>query len=552
MRRRPRRRLAASLGALAVVLAAGGGLAACSDDDGRALPGPVEDAQVGPPVDGGTLRLALPGGLVVDPALASPAAPDEMLVADLLHRGLTELDEDGRARPGLAEAWSSDPTARTWTFTLDPDARFASGRAVVAADVVASLERVLAGGDRSVAALRLEDVQGFRPFLDGTTADVAGLRAVDPTTVEIALDQPLAVLPELLAAPSYGVVDAASLVAATALAGEPGTALAGLDLTGGWVVREAEPGRLLLARLPGTDGHLEAVELRSYPDAAAAYEAFEDGAVHWAPVPADRVGTAAAAHGDRLFAPFQAELLLGLRVGSPALSSEPLRQAIVAAVDADAVVRGVYPDAATVLRSLVPSGVPGWRSPTGRDPGCAACRHDPVRARTLLREAFPDGKVPTVAIDTEASAAQQALARVVAGHLEAVGIPTTVRPRPLEEHRRLLVAGGQEVFTFGWVGGYASPAAYLEPLFRSGAADNLVGLASPEVDALLAEARAATDPPVRAERWAAVERLVLDAAVVVPIAQFRTQVVAAPEVRGLRHAVDGTVDWAAVWLADHG
>ena len=38
----------------------------------------------------------------------------------------------------------------------------------------------------------------------------------------------------------------------------------------------------------------------------------------------------------------------------------------------------------------------------------------------------------------------------------------------------------------------------------------------------------------------------LEAAVVVPIAQFRTQVVVAERVEGLTHAVDGTVDWAQV------
>ena len=49
-----------------------------------------------------------------------------------------------------------------------------------------------------------------------------------------------------------------------------------------------------------------------------------------------------------------------------------------------------------------------------------------------------------------------------------------------------------------------------------------------------------------AQRWAAAETQVLEAAVVVPIAQFRTQVVVGDEVEGLFHAVDGTVDWAQV------
>jgi ABC-type oligopeptide transport system substrate-binding subunit len=112
------------------------------------------------------------------------------------------------------------------------------------------------------------------------------------------------------------------------------------------------------------------------------------------------------------------------------------------------------------------------------------------------------------------------------------------------------VSGQQQLFSFGWIGGYASPDAFLSPLFRSTSSDNLVGLRSPDVDYLLGQARAQGDPAARAELWAQAQRLVLDQAYVVPIAQFRTQVVAADRVEGLIHRVDGTVEWSDVWLAD--
>jgi oligopeptide transport system substrate-binding protein len=534
-----RRRLLAAAGAL---LLAAGGLAACSGDDGPEDDDGGGEARPGRPVDGGTLRLGLAGPLVVDPVRASPAVPGDLLVLDLLHAGLTELDAEGRPQAGLAVTWSADPAFLTWRFTVDPSARFTSGRTVTADDVVASLQRVISGGDASVAALRLEDVQGFRPFLDGTAPAVAGLRAVDPTTVEIALDSASSVLPEILAAPAYGIVDPTSLEV-VATTGD----LAGLDLTGRWEVGTTEPGRLEVRRRAGAEGHLDAVELRSFPGAGPAYDAFEDGDVDWAPVPGDRYGDAVEDHGDDHFAPFHAELLLGLRVGAPTLASPQLRQAIAAAVDREAIVRAVYPEIAEPLTSVVPVGVPG-RS----EPSCTACGHDPVRARNLVEEAFPQGNVPQITIDGEASPAQDALAKIVAESLEAVGIPTVVRSRALGEYQRFIVSGGQELFTFGWVGGYASPDAYLTPLLRSSSVDNLVAVRDPQIDALLAQARTTSDPAVQAERWAAVEALALDGALVIPIAQFRTQVVVDDAVEGLRHAVDGTVDWARVWLADAG
>jgi hypothetical protein len=53
-----------------------------------------------------------------------------------------------------------------------------------------------------------------------------------------------------------------------------------------------------------------------------------------------------------------------------------------------------------------------------------------------------------------------------------------------------------------------------------------------------------------AAQWAAAEAQVLAEAVVVPIAQFRTQAVVAERAQAFQHAVDGSVDWSAVWLTD--
>ena len=63
-------------------------------------------------------------------------------------------------------------------------------------------------------------------------------------------------------------------------------------------------------------------------------------------------------------------------------------------------------------------------------------------------------------------------------------------------------------------------------------------------------ARATDDPDAAAEAWHDVERRALRAAVVVPVAQFQVQAVVADRVEGLVHRVDGTVDWAAVRVAD--
>lgn len=515
-------------------------LGACTgDDDGSA--GTTTSVAGEEPVDGGVVRLGLGEPVQADPALANLGSPVELAVLDLLHDGLTSLDADGQPEPALASEWTSDASLTTWTFALDRDATFSSGRTVTAADVIASLERVARGGDASLAALRLESIQGFRAFVDGSAANLAGLSAPDEATVQVVLDAPLSVLPVILAAPPFGVVDAASL---EEVAADP-AAIGEIDLSGAWSIADATADVVELVRRPERPGHLDGVELRIFDDGEAAYEAYDDGRLDWALVPVDRFGDAVEAHGQDRFAPFHAELFFGMRVTGPSLGNLELRKAVAAAIDREAIVRAVYPDLADPLSTIVPAGVPGHDAAA-----CPDCGFDPDRARSLLAAAFPDGQVPGIAIDFDESIAQGAMARIVAGDLDAVGIPTTLRPKPLEEYKRFVVSGSQELFSFGWIGGYLSPDAYLAPLFASAADDNLTGYGSTGVDAALAAARGSADPTVAAAQWATVERQVLAEAVVVPIAQFRTQAVVADRVRELVHLADGSVDWSRVWVVD--
>lgn len=523
------------------ILLAAAALTACSGGDGGEGTATTTAGRSGEIVDGGTLRLGLGDPLQPDPAAANLGSPAEMLVLDLLHDGLIRLDPDGGPAPALATKWTADAARTTWVFKLDPDATFASGRGVTSADVVASLERVAQGGDTSLAALRLETITGFRAFVDGSAQHLAGLTAPDPATLQVALDTPMSVLPVILASPLFGVVDVASLDAATAAGGD----LADLDLAGGWAVTSAKDHVVTLERRDGAAGHLDAVELRSYSDSNAAYDAFDDGDVDWALVPVERYGDAIDRYGDAAFTPFHAELFFGMHVTSANLANGALRKAIAAAIDRKAIVRAVYPDLAEPLATVIPRGVPGY------DPDrCADCGHDPDKAKTILAAAFPDGKIPSVAIDFDKSPAQDAMAALVAHDLAAVGIPSQLRPKPLEAYKAFVVSGAQELFSFGWIGGYVSPDAYLAPLFGSAANDNLTAYGSAKVDAALAAARANPDRAAAARQWGEVEALVLADAAVVPIAQFRTQAVLGKRVRGFQHAVDGSVDWSAVWVAD--
>ncbi|MGH9137964.1 MAG: ABC transporter substrate-binding protein [Acidimicrobiales bacterium] len=525
----------ASLAAITLAAAVAG----CTDGN----PSLGDDAGVADevPVVGGTLRLGLTRLESLDPAAASPESPAASIAADLLFDGLTVMPTGAdRAAPALASEWNTLDDGRTWRFVLASNARFTDGRAVTASDVEYSLERVVLHGGASLAASRLDAVNGYNEFVGGQITDLPGVRVMEgsSTTVEIVLDRPLATLPELLASPAYGVMPRGA-------ADDPAFAN-GVPVGSGPFVVAARDGDIVhLARAAEGDSYVDGIDLHVFDDAVASYAAFTEGRVDWTLVPRGQVDRAAEAYGVEGFLPSQAALLLGFNLASPTFADVRFRQAIAAAIDRVAIVNAVYFGVATPLAGLVPAGVPG------HDPGrCLdSCGHSPDLARDLLAQAYPDGAVPEVVFDYDEGQNEAAVAGIVEQNLELVGIPVTPRPHPPDQYGRFAVSGEQQLFRLGWLGLYPSPDAYLAPLFATGSPDNVFGFSDAAVDGLLAQMAAAADPDARQQLAADAEAAILAQAPVVPIAQFRLLTVAAPGVRDLVLSVASTFDAERVWLA---
>ncbi|MCG7505391.1 ABC transporter substrate-binding protein [Mesorhizobium retamae] len=69
-----------------------------------------------------------------------------------VYEKLTEIGPNGELLPQLAKSWSSDPTAKVWTFELDPGATFHNGKPLKSSDVVYSFRRVAAKATASPGA----------------------------------------------------------------------------------------------------------------------------------------------------------------------------------------------------------------------------------------------------------------------------------------------------------------------------------------------------------------------------------------------------------------
>lgn len=460
----------------------------------------------------GALRLGLAGAVTLDPAAASPASVSAMVLADLLHDGLTVLDAAGAPQPALADfVPNGDLTA--WRFTIREGVTFADGSPVEADDVVFTLERIRGQGGASLAAIQLEDVQS--------------VAAVDPRTVELTLRAPSALLPEVLSSPLYGVLDRDV---------PPRDLGAPVNPSGAYRVA-ATPERVVLERRAGTGPG--AVEVRLFADDVAAHEAFAAGELDWAPVPIDRLGT--VEEGALARAPFHATVLLGVNPSIEPLTRLALRQAIGLAVDRAAVTAAVFGPTARPGQGLIPAGVPG-----AADQCLGPCGADVERAKQLVAQAFPEGTPPPpLVLLTDETSTHEAIATIVVQQLADIGLEVTTRSLDESTYASQLGSGQAQLFLYSSLGASRSPAGHLQA-WASDSPDNTTGYRNDLVDLAIAAAASEPDRGVRQARWQEIEAAVLGDVPVIPLAQLRTVAAVSPRGKGIVVHADGSIDLSAV------
>ena len=530
---------------LAVALAVIALLAACSDSKKPGGPA-ISSASIGGPAVGGTLRVGIERPRTLDPALVSPGSQSELLAVDLLFDGLTRLPDNAvTASPAIATAWVSSPDLKAWQFALRADALFSNGRAITATDVKYSLERVAKLGETSLAALRIDQIHGFGPLITGAATELTGVRVVDDHTLGIDLDTPLAILPELLSAPEYGIVPKEAVEAATPkFSSAPVT-------SGPFSYAGAEGDTVKLVRATQGGAYLDAIELHQYDtqNVGTAYDAFIAGNLDWSVVPNDRAEDAAQRFGVAGFRPFDAQLFYAFNLLDPKFADVRFRQAIVKAIDRAAIVSAVYPGIADLLNGVVPAGVAGHVDDPCGDP----CKFDPDGSRALLAAGVSGRQHPRhqprlLHRDRRGGGGRRDRDEPRGRRYqrdEATERPRrragTVRPLRRQRAAAAVPARGHRHVRVARRLPHAAVRVRV-------ACDNATGFADANADQLLGTARSTADPAARQQLYQQAEQLIMAVTPIVPIAQFRTKSVVSPRVRDLVVTVNGTFAGDKVWL----
>ncbi|MBI3457098.1 MAG: ABC transporter substrate-binding protein [Candidatus Rokubacteria bacterium] len=483
------------------------------------------------PQDGGVYRRPLGN----DPATLDPARIRDiysLAVSQQIFDGLVQFDQTLTVTPALARFWKASRDGLTWTFMLRKGISFHHGREVTADDVVYSLTRLVDPRTKSGAADLFLTIRGAQEFREGKATGISGLAALDPSTVQVTLTEATVPFVSVLAVGHAKIVPR-ELVEQQ---GEGfGTHPVG---TGPFKLIRWERGReIVLAANPDYfDGppRLSRIVYRIFSGEQrdVMYREFENGALEDTQIPSKGYRQILASqqyiHVRR---PMFSLRHYGLNTRVKPLDDRLVRQALVYAIDREAIVEEIFLGRHALARGILPPGTLGY------NPKLKGYPYDPARARELLAQAgYPNGRgLPPIAIWSGAKGDD-----VVREHerirkdLEAVGVRAEFHYlTDWPAFSRMMAEQKLPVFLRAWFADVPDPDNFLFKLFYSTSPRNYTGYANPRVDALLLRAREETDPARRVDLYRRAEDLVLEDAPIIPVWHYTYERLFQPYVRSV-------------------
>lgn len=189
-----RRRFLQYTGLAAAGVAGMSTLAACGGGGGDDTGG-----SSGPQKSGGILTHGATGGSskdTIDPH--GPVTNPDIARVSNLYEPLLFWDNNYELAPALAESVEPSKDATQWTINLRQGVTFHNGKTMTAEDVIFSINRVTGGGDPAKATSAGGLLAGI--------IDIDATKAVDDNTVLLALKQPYAIIDQLLAEYTFGII----------------------------------------------------------------------------------------------------------------------------------------------------------------------------------------------------------------------------------------------------------------------------------------------------------------------------------------------------------
>jgi len=423
----------------------------------------------------GTLTIAMPRSLIsLDPH--GPQSVEEataIVNSHLLDTLTTRNFETGEILPRLATEWTQ-PDETSWQFTIRDGVTFHDGSPLRAADVKASLDRVI------------ELAGPLAPLW----ATVSATEAPDDQTFIIRTSEPTGTVPT-----SATLLFVAPEAAATDEAFFENPVGAGPYKFVSWT-RDAE---LVLEAVPdhwdGAPG-IQQLVFRDVPEVAARVTSLETGEIDFTfALPADQLP--GLRENDELqiqSTPTYAYYFVWFNASREPFTDVRVRQAMWHALDIETMATDLLTDVGTPAQAPIPSTVFGFAAQT-------PYAYDPEKAKQLLSDAgYPDGFSTRVIWVADSGPQDRDLMDTMIAYWAAIGV--TVENGEMERAAWL-----DDLLALNWDMDFQTNTVRtgdadftLRRLYTSAA--NRTGYANPDLDKILLDAAASGDQEERASLYA--------------------------------------------------
>jgi len=426
---------------------------------------------------------------VLDPALGPDA--NSAIAVGMIYTGLVKFDKNLNVLPDQA-TWTISPDNKVYTFTLKSGIAFSDGMPVTAQTYVYALTRALLPAVKSpIATFFLGLIVGSDEVNSDKTKILAGVKAVNDTTLQITLKQPAAYFLQIMAnsisfplnqkvIEQYGQTDWVNHAAGNGIG------------TGPFMVKEWDHNvKMILVPNPqwyGAKTKLTEVDMLFVNNLTTAFKAYQAGQYNFVwNIGAQDLATAKSMPGYTSQSLLQTDLLFFNNKMAP-FDKAAVRQAFAYAIDKQTLATAIFKGSAVPAPTIIPPGMPGYQ------PNYQGLPFDKSKALAALQSAYPDvSKVPLITFSyPNSQVSQDEAAALQQMWQSALGIQVKLLSVELNAYNTE-TANHQVQFGFTqWSADFPDPYDWLTLNLTSTASNNSGEWNNPQFDQTVIQAEQAT------------------------------------------------------------
>lgn len=350
---------------------------------------------------------------------------------------------------------------KVFTCELKAGVKFHDGSTLTSKDVEFTFTRMFDPKTKCLNTYLCDMILGAQEMLEGKSSKLAGFKVLDDRKFEITLSAPYSPFGSVLACPQMMIYPEKACRAAGSRWG--------IDTfvgTGPYKLVSFEPkDALVVERFPGYHGKpakLDGLEMYNMDQSTALLE-YERGSMDMVgfngTVMVDGYKNNPKFREQLVGYPIVGTIAVILNVAMPPLDNVKVREAMSYAIDQKSLAANYMKGYANPTGCFIPPGMPG------HDPKRIASKHNPAKAKTLLKEAgFPNG-IKVVAALSEKSALVGA-ATVIQEQLKASGITLEVQKYDAAAMVDMRKNGKVQVMFLTWYADIPDPDNFMYTFFH--------------------------------------------------------------------------------------